>query len=105
MPVGEALAGELCERLPHVGRVAFAHLRECAGPEHFADHGGVGEHRFCLRGEQVEAGGDQRLHGLGQRQPAVGGELPAGTRADDEILVAKEPHELLGEQRVAAGAL
>ena len=90
----ELLASELMERMLHLALVAVTHLGERAGPEHLADHSGVLEQALPVRGERVEAGGDQRLERLGHR---------SGVFTD--AAVGDQAHELLGVQGVPARPL
>ena len=73
---------------------AVAHLGKRARPKHLADHSGVLEQALPVRGERVEAGGDQRLERLGHR---------SGFFTD--AAVGDQAHELLGVQGVPARPL
>ena len=78
--------------------VALSIAASAASPKRLARSTvGVLQQAFALRRERVQAGGDQRLHGVGQ------GHLLE--RAGQQVAVAEQAHELLRIQRVAAGAL
>ena len=91
----ELLAGQLVQRLLDLARVAAAHRRQRARPEHLAHHRGVLEQALALRRERVQAGGDQRLHRVGHLRP----------RSPSCAAVGEQAHELLRVQRVAARPL
>ena len=91
----ELLAGELVQGELDLARLARAHLGERAGPEDLAHHGGVLEQALALGGERVQAGGDQRLHRVGDLL-----DRPAQLTA-----VGEQTHELLRVERVAARPL
>ena len=88
-----------------VGEVALAHLRDRAGPEDLPDDRGVGEHRLRVGRERVQAGGDQRLHRVGERDLGAFSQLPARALLDEQVPVLQQPHELLGVEGVAARAV
>ena len=71
--------------------VPGATARRRPEPEHLAEHRGVLEQRLVLRVEAVQPGGDDPLHGLGQREVVL-------------AALAQHPDELLRVERVAAGA-
>ena len=85
--------------------VALAHLRDRAGPEDLPDDGGVGEHRLRVGRQRVQAGGDQRLDRVGERDLGPFAQLPARALLDEQVLVLQQAHELLGVEGVAAGSI
>ena len=90
----QLLAGEIVERLRHVGRLPVAHRREGARPEHLAHHGSVLEQALAIRRERIQAGGDDGLDGV--RHLRAGVLVP---------LIGEQADELFGIERIAAGAL
>jgi hypothetical protein len=82
------------QRLLHFAGLAPTHLGQRASPEHLADHGGVLEQSLAVGAQGVEAGGDQRLHRVGD-----------SPLADEPAAVGEQAHELLRVERVAACAL
>ncbi len=66
--------------------------RQRSCPKDLADHGGVMQQRLPVGRERVEARGDRRLDGLGDRDLSIGD-------------FAKHPGALLRVERVAIGAL
>ena len=58
---------------------------------------------FVSADERVQAGGDQGLDRVGERDLGPFAQLPARALLDEQVLVLQQPHELLGVERVAAG--
>ena len=99
---------ELLARQAHAGpsaprpssRSSIAATR--TGPEDLADHGCVVKQRFALRGQRVEAGGDQAPG------PCLGRGCRSATNSPPSVitaLVGQHPDELLRVERVSAGLL
>ena len=74
-------------------------------PERPPHHGSVGEQRLPLGAEQIEAGGDERADRVGRRQFGALLEHGLPAAAHQQVAVLQQADQLLGEQRVAAGAL
>jgi hypothetical protein len=89
----ELFAGQLVQRLLDPSRVPIAHPGECACPKHLAQHRGVLKQALPLRGQGVEACGDQCLHRLRRIHPLT-----------DLAALREQTHELLRVQGVAACA-
>jgi hypothetical protein len=64
----QLLALELGQTVPDLLLADAPHGGERSQPEHLAEHSGVLKQRLVLRGEGVEAGGDQGLDRVGQGQ-------------------------------------
>src|SRR5207245_10606758 len=92
----ELLARELVQALAHSALVEAAHRGDRAGPEDLPHHRRILEKRLALRGQGVEAGGDQSVHGFRYRPVPITAEELRG-----------RPHarELFGVERVAAASL
>ncbi len=88
----EIPAHELMEAVAHRPVVEPADRRQRSRPEHLAENRGVLKQGLALGAQRVQAGCDQRLKRLRNR------DVVAGT-------FAQHLHELLGVERVAAGAL
>ena len=107
---GAALAADELLPLERVQRLVELELHAAAdrgqprGPEDLADHRGVLDELLLGRRERVEARCDHPLHRLGQRQLAVGVQLPPVRAVDEEAAILEHPHVLLRVERVAAGA-
>ena len=99
----ELLPLERVERLVELELHAAADRGQPGGPEDLADHGGVLDELLLGGRERVEARGDHPLHRLGQRQLALGVELPPVRAVDEEAAILEHPHVLLRVERVAAG--
>ena len=99
----ELLPLERVQRLVELELDTAADRGQPCGPEDLADHGRVLHELLLGRRESVEAGRDHPLHGLGERQLAVGVELPAVRAVNEEAAVLEHPHVLLGVERVPAG--
>jgi hypothetical protein len=77
-----------------LGELANAHLGDGAGPEDLAQHRPVLEQALPLRGQRVQASGDQRLDAFGEDSFAC-----------VQAAVGKQADELLGVERIAASPL
>lgn len=99
----ELLAGQLMQDVHDVSLGQVPHRRDRAGPEHLPDHSGVGEEGLAVRWQGVQAGRDQGLHSVGERDLSVLGEHPCRACLNEKVLVLEEPDELLGIQRVTTG--
>jgi len=78
-------------------RVAAAHLAERARPEHPPDDRSVLKEALPLRRESVEAGGDQGLHGVRERDVL--------RCLRQQVAVCEQAHVLLRVERVSARAV
>ena len=101
----ELLGGELVQAAVHVGDVPAADRGDRTGPERAAHHGGVGEQGLAVGAEQVEARSDERADGVGHGHVDAGLQRDLAAAVIEEVAVLEQPDQLLGEQRVAAGAL
>ena len=90
----EVLPRELVQRLLDLCQVPLSHFSERAGPEDLAQHRRVLEQALAVGAQRVEAGGDQRLHGVRH--------LLDRRRLSS---VREQAHELLGVEGVSARAL
>ena len=81
-------------------RIAVVHRADRACPEHLTEHRRVLEEDLALLRKSVEAGGDQGVNRLRDRNLSSEGSVLV-----EQVAVAQHPHELLGVQRVAAGTL
>ena len=76
----QLLARERAKRLDDLAGIAFAHLGDRPGPEDLADDRRIREQRLRVGREGVQAGGDQRLDRIGERNLGALAQFPAGTR-------------------------
>ena len=77
-------------------------LADGTGPEGAADHGGCLQRRFLGRLEQVDTGGENRLHRVGNDE-VVGkiASCPATVHSLEHALVDQRANELLDEEGIA----
>ncbi len=110
LPVQELLGLERVEAPLQARALVPANGNERSDPADPTEHGRVVQHRLLSGVKGVKPGGDDRVDGLGQRQPTVRALPSAGgvqlTRARIEVLgaqaaVPQHAHVFLGEQRVA----
>ena len=102
LPPQQLLSLQLVQHVLRRPALPLPDLGQRAEPERAADHRRVLQQQLLIRGQRVEAGGDDRLHRLRQRQVGAG-QLRPRALAAQQPAVEQHPHVLLGEQRVAAG--
>ena len=100
----ELLDPQPAQRVADNGRAAPGEVGDQRVPEDPADDGGVLGRALLRRWQRVEAGRQHRLDRARDLDILeAAGELPLAVGEADDAPVDEHPHELLGEQRIAAG--
>ena len=101
----ELLLDELVESLPDSILVPLPDRSDRAGPENLAHDGSVVEERLSLGGKRVDAGGDQRLDGLGNGDRFARRGLDGPPSGREDAAVPEHADELLRVEGVATRTL
>ena len=94
---------EVFERIHYRSDRPVPDRRKRANPERATHYGRVSEHGALGQRENIDTGGYQRLHRLGNGKRLTFSEPPDPTVLDEGSAVEQEAHELACVQRVAAG--